>query len=104
MDMNINIMTEEEKKNPSKVMKRVELQESQISVYFGSHKEELAEACLTCKKKDKCNDYKEILMQRQIIKDNAYNPFIGAELSKEERDKVANNDYIIINCHNKEEC
>ena len=48
-------------------------------------------------------DYKEILMQRQIIKENAYNPFIGAELSKEERDKVANNDYIIINCHNKEE-
>lgn len=102
MEPNISMMTEEERQNPSLVKQRAEYNEAPISIYFGSHKDELVDVCLSCKKKDKCEDYKEITRQRQFLKDNAYNPFILVELGKEERDKMANNDYFAINCKEKE--
>lgn len=46
----IEMMTEEERQNPSLVRNREDFKSSSISVYYGSAKPELTHTCLTCKK------------------------------------------------------
>lgn len=99
----IEMMTEEERQNPSLVKNREDYKNSPISVYYGSAKPELAHVCLTCKKHGTCADALGVERQGEWLKENVNNPFVTASMNTEEIKKLKQNVFIIINCKFKEE-
>ena len=99
----IEMMTEEERQDPSLVKNREDFKSSPISVYYGSAKPELTHTCLTCKKHGICVDALDAEQQERWLKEGANNPFITAGMNAEEVEKLKQNVFIIINCKFKEE-
>ncbi len=98
----IEMMTEEERQNPSLVKNREDYKNSPISVYYGSAKPELTHTCLNCKKHKFCVDARYAEQQDKWLRENANNPFITAGLDPVELEKFKHNVFIIINCKFKE--
>ena len=101
---NIKIFSDEERNNPSKVFEREDLNNSDISVYYGSEKSDLVNVCQDCNKKQVCIHYQETIYNNFVLKNTLHNPKIVEELgiSDKDREKLLNNVYIIIHCKIKE--
>lgn len=101
---NIQIFSDEERANPSKVFEREDLNNSEISVYYGSEKSDLVNICNDCDKKQACKHYKEAVYNNFMLRTFLYNPKIVEDLgiSDKDRKKLLNNVYIIIHCKIKE--
>jgi hypothetical protein len=98
----IEMMTEEERQDPSLVKNREDYKNSPISVYYGSAKPELTHTCLNCKKHGTCADALGVERQGKWLKENVNNPFVTAGMNTEEIKKLKQNVFIIINCKFKE--
>ena len=101
----ISEMTEKERQNPSLLKDREEYQNSLISVYYGSAKKELVNVCLDCKRKDECKSYKDVRQEEYMLQVGLRSKQIMNEIniSEEERQKLMNNVFIVVNCKIKEE-
>ena len=101
----ISTMTEKERQDPSLLKNREEYQNSMISVYYGSAKKELVNTCLDCRKKDTCSEYKDIRYKEYMLQVGLHNPQIVKEtnITEQERQKLLNNVFMIVNCKIKEE-
>ena len=107
-NLNIGMLTEEEKINANLVKDRKDFKESPVSIYFGSKKEGLDDVCQTCSKCNTCKMYKDILNMRHTIlstlKDESFISHIKSKenFTNKEIEKVKNNVYMAINCIFKE--
>lgn len=100
---NLKVMSDEERNDPSLVKKREDFNNTQIAIYYGSAKSELAEACITCKRKNHCIHYFDAKEQNMQLKRSADISEFTEGLSPAEIEKIRNNVYIIVNCIFKEE-
>lgn len=100
----IQVFSDEERANPSKVFEREDLNSSEISVYYGSEKSDLVNVCDDCNKKQACKHYKEAVYNNFMLKTFLYNPKLIEKLgiSDKDREKLLNNVYIVIHCKIKE--
>lgn len=99
MDVDIKIMSDEEKRNPTLLFERDNYKDAPVC-YFGSKKSVLRNICLSCYKKDSCYQYKDITNKAELIKASVNNPDIGMSLTIEEKEKLRNNVFIVIECPN----
>ena len=103
LNENLQVLSEEERKNPGLVKQRQNFKESHVSIYYGSAKKELEDVCINCKKKNKCIDYFNIKEQEMQLRRAADISEITAGFSQKEIDKLKHNVFIAINCIYKEE-
>jgi hypothetical protein len=99
----VEVMTEEERNNPSLIKQRKDYISSPISVYYGSPKDEIKHVCVDCKKKNHCKECLEIEIQDRWLRENANNPFINVGLTSEQKKKMSGNVLVIAKCIFKEE-
>ena len=105
-DIDIKMMTEEERQDPSLLKQRPEVQETPYAVYYGSEKKELEYVCKTCKNRNDCGAYEDAQRQQEFLRDVVKNEElinnIPHKFSKEELEKLKNNVFIIVKCQFRE--
>lgn len=99
----IQVMSDEERKNPKLIKERQDFKENPISIYYGSEKKDLVDVCANCKKRHKCNDYFNTKEQAMQLRRAADISELTMDLSPEEIEKLRSNVFIVVNCIYKEE-
>ncbi len=111
-NLNIVVLTEEERIDANLVKDRKDFKENPIPIYFGAKKEGLDDVCETCSKSDTCKMYKQIVDTRHKISSSLKNESFLNKMKKENnftdkelekvKNKVKNDVYMAINCIFKE--
>ena len=107
-DFKIDMMTDEERKDPNLIKHREGYKNTPVSVYYGSPKKELEDVCLDCKKNKNCEQYKDIIFKRRfistIIKDERMSKEFQLQNNMTDADieKIRGNVFIVINCIERE--
>ena len=97
------VLTDEERNNPELIKERESYKDSPVSVYYGSKKEGMENACETCKKVSVCPNYKEVVYKETMLKEMTKNIKNIKGFTRDEVEKLKNNVFIVIKCIDKEE-